>query len=260
MKVKRKTAVSRLLVLCFILPFSFPCMADSVSFTGAKMGIGIEKYTWTEHPLGTAVTPKESGDRLAIFLGWKPRNTGSDPYVTYVGKIYLGTVDYNTFTIGTNLPVQTTTDYLGMSNEARAYVPIKFLNIVAGLGYDYWNRTIADGVTSTAVPVLALGYTETYGVMYLRLGVSAEIRHVVSLSGGIKHTVFATEELGSFGTLHPGTSNSPYGEVTYHMGQHSSIAAYYDSYRFSKSATNSLGAYQPKSNMNAVGIKYVYWN
>jgi hypothetical protein len=257
MKVS-KTTIRRLLTLCFVFPLSFPCLADSGSFSGAKMGIGIERYTWTEHPPGVAGTPKETGDRLAIFLGWKPHNIGSDPYVTYVGKIYLGTVDYNTFTMVGNIPVQTTTDYLGMMNEARAFVPIKFLNIVAGLGYDYWNRVIADGLTSTLVPVS--GNTETYGVMYLRLGVSADIKHIVALSGGIKHTIFATEDVGSFGTLHPGTSNSPYGEVTYNMGQHSSISAYFDSYRFTQSAANSLGFYQPKSDMNAVGIKFDYWN
>jgi hypothetical protein len=250
---------TRVILYAFTLSiFSDLAYADSNGIW--QLGVGAENYTWKESPQGSATNPKESGNRLVLNIGWKPANTSSDPYLTYAGKIYGGTVNYDTSTIATNTPVQTSTDYFGMRNEAIGVVPAKIIDLVAGLGYDYWSRSIADGSFVSGNTLYSVqGYTETYSILFLRLGVSMKLFDSVELSGGIKHTLQNTESSGlAGGDLHPGSSTSPYLEANYKITQSLSVSGYYDSWRFGQSAANSSGYYQPKSSMAAIGILAIW--
>ncbi len=242
-----KRALARLLLLL--------CAAAAhAEGSGWNFGVGMEHYQWKEYPIGTTIVPAENGDRLALFLGWKPDVAQGTPYVSYVAKIYGGTVNYHTATMISNIPVQTTTDYLGMTNEARGFIPAtQSLAVVIGLGYDYWRRAFADSSAGTGI--IVQGYSENWSSLFLRLGASFDVANGVIIAGGLKHTLQNTIETGFFGTLHPSSSTTPYLEGSYQVDQHASVALYYDSYRFAQSAVNAQSFYQPKSNMDTLGVK-----
>lgn len=248
-----KHAIASFLMMSLLSVCSVSAYADSGK--GWQFGVGAEKYTWKEYISGIAITPKESGDRIAIFLGWSPTDISGKPYLTYVGKIYGGSVNYDTATIVGTVPTQTSSNYFGMINEARGFIPTNYFDVVVGLGYDYWTRSLADGVTSTGTFVQ--GYTETYDIVFMRLGLSANIGSAFGLAGGVKRTLINNESALT-GTMHPGTSTTPYLEASYKLAPNIHVAAYYDAYRFSQSPVSGTGFYQPKSNMDALGIKFTW--
>lgn len=223
-----------------------------------NFGIGIEQYRWKETIEGVAITPKENGSRLALFLDWSPPEK-SGKYFSYHGKIYTGTVPYDTASLTTLTPVTTTTDYFGMLNEVRGVFPTNVLDVVVGLGYDFWSRTISDGATATGTVVP--GYTENWGILFARFGMSANLTESFNIAAGLKRTITNREEVNTMGITgvgHPGTSTSPYLDLAYKFDDGFSLGAYYDSWRFGKSPMHSSTVYQPKSNMDLFGIKAIW--
>ncbi len=142
----------------------FSTAALSATPSGWQVGVGFEAYTWEETITGSAFKPKENGSRIALHLGWAPSSESGNPYFAYIGKIYGGTVDYSTITIGGGVPSPTSSSYVGMVNELRGVIPTGSLALITGLGYDYWNRSIGDG--STATGAFVQGYTEEYGILF----------------------------------------------------------------------------------------------
>lgn len=227
-------------------------MASSVAHAGWQVGGGLESYTWKETVPGLAITPKESGTRYALSVNWT-QDKDSGLLFGYAGKLYTGSVNYSTATMG-GTPVSTTTSYGGMSNEARMIYRSGNLDYVGGLGLDSWNRGI-NGVG---------GYTEKYGIWFLRLGLEYKASEALRFGGGLKSTINNTEKVDLFGaTITPGQSNSLYADISYQFAPQWSVAGYYDSWRFSQSAwtaTNTPGVLvmQPKSDMDALGVKVMY--
>ncbi len=220
---------------------------------GLQVGVGIEAFSWEETITGVAVNPKEQGGRAALNLGWKQDKDIGTPYLAYQGKIYGGTVDYTTTTM-TGIPSPTSTDYAGMVNELRGVIPAGIMSATVGLGYDFWSRSIGNTVTSGGLFVQ--GYTEKFDIFFLRLGLSANLLDKVEIAGGIKSTLSNSEELPyNLGTIHPGSSMSPYWDVTYRYSSNFNLAAYYDSWRFSESRVSGTGFYQPASRMSVIGAK-----
>jgi len=236
----------------FFSVFSTAALSDTPA--GWQVGVGLEAYTWEETIAGSAFKPKEKGSRMALHFGWKSAVKTGNPYFAYLGKIYGGTVDYNTITIGGGVPSPTTTDYSGMVNEIRGVVPSGIMSVVTGLGYDSWSRSLGD--TSTATGAFVQGYTERYDILFMRLGLSANIVDRMEISGGVKRTIKNDETLPyGLGTVHPGTSTSPYLEMSYKVGSNFDLAAYYDGWLFGQSRTSGAGLYQPASKMTAFGVK-----
>lgn len=218
------------------------------------MGVGVEEYEWKEI-IRDLPSPKEHGIRRALYVAWTSQKT-SYPYFAYIGKIYDGTVSYRTFTT-TGIAVATKTDYSGMSNEARAIFPSRIVSIVGGLGYEFWSRKMADGATATNFRIP--GYAEKYDISFLRLGLSANASASLELSFGFKQAIknSMTTSL-KLGTFHPGARASPYFDAEYRVNPRVNVAAYYDSWRFGKSQVNADGSYQPRSRMDAIGIRSVW--
>lgn len=221
---------------------------------GWHVGVAVEEYSWKEFISGFP-SPKEHGSRRALFLSWNSPKTTA-PYFGYIGKVYDGIVDYDTFTT-TGIALATTTDYSGMLNEARAVFPSRLMSIVGGLGYEFWSRKMADGATATNLRIP--GYAEKYDISFLRLGLSASASESLELSFGfkqaIKNSMTTSLKLGSF---HLGTGASPYFDAEYRVTPRVNVAAYYDSWRFGKSQVNADGSYQPRSRMDAIGIRSVW--
>ncbi|MDP2758952.1 MAG: hypothetical protein Q8O64_00910 [Sideroxyarcus sp.] len=238
------------------LPIFFVSLAHAESPTGWEVGVGFERYTWKETASTIAIEPKESGNRLAIHVGWTPLKYDGNPYFAYVGKIYGGTVNYDTATIGGAIPVSTTTNYVGMVNEVKGMLPIGVIELVTGLGYDFWSRSIADGITNTGTFVQ--GYTENWEILFTRFGIAANIFETVNFAVGIKYTL-QNNESGWGISGHPGQSSSPYADVSFRVKPNLKLAAYLDTYNFQESKVTSSGIYQPKSKMTALGVKAI-WN
>jgi hypothetical protein len=230
------------------------------------IGTGLEDYQWKEYPAGSG-TPKEYGIRSALFAGWtQERDQGL--LFAWRAKIYVGTVNYDTFNISTGAPVSTKTDYTGAVSEGQMHYRDNLgayqLDYLGGLGLDTWRRRIRNSGGDQI---------EDYSIWFLRAGLGfAKSRHAAGIHGefGIKYPVSTRENahLDSAGftsnpSLSPKGAVSGYAEFGYRINARFDVLGYYDSWRFGRSdnvsATNAAGAsywiWQPKSNMDALGIK-----
>jgi hypothetical protein len=235
------------------LPATIPLAALADPLAGWQMGVGVEAFAWEETVAGVTPSPREQGARMTLNLSWKQEREAGAPYFAYVGKVYGGTVDYRTQTMS-GIPSPTSTDYVGMVNEVRGIIPAGIVSGVIGGGYDSWSRSIANTVTSGGLYVQ--GYTEKFDIFFLRLGLAATLRDKVEISAGIKNTLRNSEELPySLGTIHPGTSVSPYLDIGYHHSSNFGVAAYFDSWRFGESTVSGTGFYQPASRMSVLGVR-----
>lgn len=228
------------------------------------IGVGPEAYQWIEYPTDTSGNPKEFGMRLGLFVNWTQEGD-QGLLAAWRAKVYAGTVNYDTFDIDTGKPTSTTTDYLGVASEPQLFYRYNLgaykLDQLAGIGLDNWRRRIGGN------------QIEDYSVLYLRAGLRlARSRREAGFHGelGLKYPVSIGEDahfesLGytSNPPLSPKPALSGYAEVGYRINSTYDLLGYYDSWRFNRSddvaVTNTAGAtkpfYQPKSNMDALGIK-----
>ena len=234
-----------------------------------SIGAGLENYHWQETIDGSPLSPEEAGLRYAININWA-QDTDHGLLFGYRGKLYAGRVHYDTFIQQTNTPVATTTQYSGVIHEGqlsyRSTAADFKLDYVAGLGLDTWQRNIDNN-----------GYSqiEDFLIIYLRGGFNLERpAHATGWhgGGGLKYPIFTWEDahLDSLGytsnpTLSPGKDISLYAELGYRISQRWDVIGYYDSWRFKRSNTVTAsrggllyGIYQPKSSMDALGLKAIY--
>lgn len=236
-------------------------------------GIGPENYNWTEYPAGSALHPKESGLRSAVFVNWtQDRDTGF--LFAWRAKIYSGRVKYDTAYIATGTPVSTHTKYSGAASELqlRYRIDAGALNVdyLAGMGADTWSRTVEN---------IGFNQVEDYSILFMRAGVDlGPPEREAGFHGGfgLKYPVATNEDahldqLGAYNnpSLSPGSSVSAYAEFGYRINQLFDVVGYYDSWRFSQSdpvvvytpagglcgPTGACLIYQPESHMNTVGLK-----
>ncbi len=263
---------NRILAATLIAWSAFPAAANAEWSIGA----GLEDYRWQEFLVGSSLTPLETGVRGTINVEW----TQDGDYgwlFAYRGKLYFGQVQYDTYTQQTYTPVSTTTHYSGVAQEAQIFhrtdVANYQLDYVGGLGLDTWRRAIENN-----------GYfqIEDFLIIYLRGGFKiGQPKHGTGLhgGGGLKYPVTTWEDahLDSMGytsnpILKPGKDISLYAQLGYRISARWDVVAYYDSWRFKQSpkvtATSTTeicngilcvyDIWQPKSNMDAFGLRVMY--
>ncbi len=236
---------------------------------GWDVGGGLENFQWKEYPAGGGI-PKESGVRSALFANWTQEGD-QGTLVAWRAKLYGGTVNYDTYLISTGAPVSTKTDYSGAVNEGQVFYRDNLgaykLDYLGGLGLDIWRRRVRNAGGDQI---------EDYSIWFLRAGLRlAKSRSEAGFHGelGIKYPISTRENahLDSEGftsnpALSPKSTISGYAEFGYRINARFDVLGYYDSWRFGQSAdvrankpTDPPGSYwliyQPKSNMDALGIK-----
>ncbi|MFZ2163004.1 MAG: hypothetical protein WAW02_12365 [Sideroxyarcus sp.] len=253
---------------------AFPILAASASVQAAwDVGGGLEDYRWVEYPENFNGTPRETGMRSALFVNWtQERDQGL--LFAWRAKLYGGTVDYDTFYISTGEPVSTQTEYSGAASEGQILFRNNLgdykLDYLGGLGLDIWRRSIGNNGSKQI---------EDYSILFARAGLRlGKTRREAGFHGelGIKYPVSTAEDAHlndsyspngyaytSNPSLSPKSAVSGYAEFGYRFNARFDVLGYYDSWRFGQSAdvivTDTMGTrwrvFQPKSNMDALGIK-----
>ena len=224
----------------------------------------VEHFKWRE---STTPAVTETGPIFGLGVHWtqdRPAGWG----FAYHGRLYFGSVDYDGSLLFTGEPVTGTTEYSGLRNEAQAVYRIpgsaSGLELVAGLGYDYWQRALSPF------------QSEDYQVLYARLGGALDPRAPKAWYGaaGIKLPLWVDED-GHFPALgfepnphlEPKGRVSFYAELGYRLTARLSLGAYYDSYRFGESdevAVRERGSgapasfFQPASSADSFGLRLRY--
>lgn len=223
-----------------------------------------ERFRWKEH-ISPSVT--ETGPIFGLGMHWsqdRPQGWG----FRYHGRLYFGSVDYRGSELFSGQPLNGTTDYSGFTNEGQMAYRVpgspSGAELVAGLGYDYWNRQLTSF------------QSEEYRVLYLRLGGGFDAGSTVSWYGaaGVKLPLWTDEDahfpdLGFDPNPHlrPKREPSLYAEVGYRFTPRWRLGAYYDSYRFGESdgvdviergTGTPFRFFQPKSSVDMVGLRLRY--
>lgn len=229
-----------------------------------------EHFRWEESG-SPSVT--ETGPRYGLSWGYL-RERPAGWQFGYRGQFRRGTVDYNGAFLFSGQPTTARTQYTGLLNEAQALYRLapRSLDLVAGLGLDYWQRNI-----------LPAQY-EDYSVVYLRLGLNYDRRENVGFfgGGGLKLPLYVREDahLGDLGAtsnpyLEPKGELSVYAELGYRFTHQWSVIGYYDGYRFGESsaarvtvsdatacapasAPCALSFFQPASKVDSFGLRLQY--
>lgn len=223
-----------------------------------------QRFKWAEPSIGVT----EKGPLLGIGIGWsdeKPSGWG----LSWRGKYYFGTVDYDGATLVGNQPVKGSVDYDGLSNEIQASYPLertRRLRATLGLGFDYWNRQL------TAVQ------REEWYAYFLRAGAEwgNRLQEGWFVGGGLKYPFYVVQDphARSIGfdqdvKLHPDGRWSLYADAGYRVNRNFTVSAFYDSYRFDQSATVNVSGptcqasfgvpncrlLQPASNADMYGVR-----
>ncbi len=240
--------------------------------------VGVQQYDWKEFDTSGSVLDKESGPMLTIggaFDNFRRINSG--PIYDVNGQFYVGNLNYDGQTQA-GVPLKTKSDYTGLQFEGlggyRFEKHLTGLDLFGGGGWDMWSRAIKDGTTSAGTP--SLGYTETYFILYARLG-AGFFQELGSWSynfrAGAKVPLYTTEyaNLADGLTLSPGKKASAFARFEMEFGpstrNHFGIILSYDSFRFSESNPELLtsgGApvgyfVQPESHRDVYGVRGVYY-
>jgi hypothetical protein len=246
-------------VLCAALLPSIACAELTLSG-------GVDYLRWKEI---TVPAVKETGPLYGLGVAYT-QNRDEGALFAYRGKLWGGSVNYDGATLFGGTPVQSTTNYTGLSNElqVRWRKPGKTggnLDGVLGAGLDVWRRSLSSV------------QNEDYAIGYLRLGVESgtddSSRWTVSM--GFKYPVWTYENahLDQIGfdsnpILHPGRQISPFGSLGFRFTPKLQIVGHYDGFRFGRSSpvqanevAMGLGPttlVQPATTMSVFGIRVEY--
>jgi hypothetical protein len=244
--------------------------ASAAAAPGWWISTDAEHFRWEESG-SPSVT--ETGPRYGLSWGYLAERPAGWQF-GYRGQFRRGTVDYNGALLFTGQPTTARTQYTGLLNEAQALYRLapRSLDLLAGLGFDYWERNI-----------LPAQY-EDYSVVYLRLGLNYDPRENLGFfaGGGVKLPLYVREDahLGDLGAtsnpyLEPKSELSVYAELGYRFARQWSVIGYYDGYRFGESsavrvtvadatacapaaAPCSLSFFQPASKVDSYGLRLQY--
>lgn len=224
------------------------------------LNLKAERFKWVEE---TRPSVTETGPRYGIGLGWT-QDRESGWMAAWRGEFYGGSVQYDGAELfPPNNPVRSTTEYTGFITEVQAIYRVAGGGsaLIAGLGFDYWNRQL------TSIQ------SEEWYVTFVRLGgeLGNRARRGSGLfaGGGVKYPIHIAEDahltdigFDSNPTLHPGRAPSLYAEIGYRFQGQWTLTAYYDSYRFDQSpgvSTTRGGAaftvFQPESSVDTFGLR-----
>jgi hypothetical protein len=225
----------------------------------------VEQFKWQE---ATSPTVTEKGPRWGF--GWEYEQLRPAGWqFAYRGQFRNGTVDYTGSFLFGGGAATARTQYTGLVNEAQGIYRLADspfgLELVSGLGWDYWERNILPD------------QKENYSVVFLRLGVNLDARASRGWfgGGGVKLPLYVAEnahldELGfnQNPRLEPKGETSFYAQLGYRFTRQWSAIGYYDSYRFGESkpvATTTPAfpgttvlVFQPASNIDTYGLRIRY--
>jgi hypothetical protein len=243
-----------------------PVLLPSIARAELTLSGGVEYLYWDET---TIPKVKETGPMYALGIAYtQTRDAGA--LFAYRGKLWGGEVDYDGATLFGGTPVQSTTNYGGLSNELQVRwrkpgKPGGNLDGVLGAGLDVWRRSLSSA------------QKEDYAIGYLRLGVESgtDDSSKWSVSLGFKYPVWTYEDarfdqigFDSNPILHPGKEISPFGSLGFRFTPKLQILGYYDGFRLGRSApvqanevAMGLGPttlVQPATTMSVFGIRVVY--
>jgi hypothetical protein len=200
---------------------------------GWAASLDLERFHWEE-----ATTPPvtEQGPRVGFSWEFEQLRPAGWQFA-YRGQFRYGTVDYNGSFLFSGEKATARVEYTGLLNEAQAIYRVPGspfgLELVGGLGLDYWRRNILPD------------QIEDYSVLFLRAGLNADPRGSQGWFGGagLKFPLYVLENahLDAIGfdqnpLLEPQGEVSAYAQLGYRFAPQWSVIGYYDSYRFGQSA------------------------
>lgn len=231
------------------------------------LSAGVDYLRWVE---STSPEVTETGPLAVLGLGYT-QNRDAGLLFAYRGKLWGGSVNYDGATLFGGTPVESTSSYLGVTNELQARwrkrgSPGGSLDGVLGLGLDAWRRRLSSV------------QKEDYLIGYARLGLESgtDEKSRWSAAVGFKYPVWTYEnahfdEIGfdSNPILHPGRELSPYASLGYRLSTSLQLTGYYEGYRLGRSPQVqanevSLGLgptalVQPATTMSIYGLRLEYF-
>lgn len=290
MRASRKMARLASLISVMILTSSL-CTASPVATVG--LSGGLESFHLKEFDNSGTRLLSESGNRYVTtaFLD------NGDKYelqtrLLYHAEIsaYWGRVDYDGKSQSiepaqSNLPLSSQTDYQGGRGEAMAgyRIPIagglRALDIIGGLGFDIWSRSIHSAVASNGT--LVSGIKEIYNAYYGKAALGLNNLFASTwhnhLEFGIKMPFSISERINlskvgydSDLTVYPGNTYSGFISLLIEPPKHNNsghmvIKVYYDGFRFNPSKTKTVSrngtlvyAWQPETHIDIFGVQLGY--
>lgn len=247
---------------------SIACAALLLMSAGAhaawSVSADLEAFKWKED--GTP-TVEETGPRWGASWGYLHERDQGWQWA-YRGQFRRGTIDYEGAFLFSGQPTNARTRYTDLLNELQGiyrFAGSAGIELLGGLGLDYWERNILPD------------QKEDYGVVFARLGLNIDPRSSRGpFAGfGLKLPFYVAEnahldELGfdQNETLHPKGNLSAYAQVGYRFQRRWSLIGYYDGYRFGESKTVSTTSaafpgtqfliFQPASKIDSFGLKLQY--
>ena len=246
--------------------------ASASAAPGWSVSTDVEHFRWEEANVPSVT---ETGARYGLSWGYL-RERAAGWQFGYRGQFRRGTVDYNGSFLLTGEPTTARSQYTDLVNEVQAiyrFAP-RPLELLGGLGLDYWERKILPA------------QREEYSVVFMRLGLNYDRRATRAFfaGGGVKLPFYVREnahitELGFNENpyLEPKGELSVYAQVGYRFTPRWSLIGYYDGYRFGESSavrvTTSdpqtcarrsaappcpFSLFQPASSIDAYGLRLQY--
>jgi hypothetical protein len=232
---------------------------------GWSLSADLEAFRWEE---SSTPSVSETGPRYGFGWGFTQQRPEGWQFA-YRGQFRRGTVHYTgALLFDPSQAVTARVRYTGIVNEAQGIYRFPQsigMELVGGLGYDYWERNILPN------------QREEYSVVFLRLGFNLDPRAPQGWFGGagVKLPFYVSEnahmdELGfnQNERLHPKGETSFYAQAGYRFNPRWSLIGYYDGYRFGESkpvratAASSPGTqfllFQPASTLETFGVKLQY--
>lgn len=235
---------------------------------GWSVSADVEHFRWEE---STDPMVIEEGPRFGLswdYLG--QRESGWQ--FAYRGQFRRGTVNYDGSFLFSGQPATARVRYTGLVNEVQGIYRVPGsrvgLELVGGLGHDYWERNILPD------------QQEDYSLVFVRLGVNLDRRAAPGWfgGGGFKRPRYVSEdarfdEMGydQNPRLEPKGRWSLYAQAGYRFSPDWSLVGYYDSYRLNKSertpfirnpsipeCTLGCSFEQPQSRMDMYGLRLRY--
>lgn len=246
---------------------AFCCAAPAAAATVEELTpyFSTQYFTWTERFEGRRLL-KEEGTLFSggVLVGAVPSSTLA---IRGRGEIFGGEVGYRGETQAPqSIPVRTRVSYLGTKAEVDLGYRLRDrelrLEPFGGVGYRWWMRDLHD--TSTAAGAFVSGYTETWDMVYGRVGARARTflgAAKVVAEGGAKYPLYTGNTVDFVGsgetTFRPKGRWSGFGEagITY---RNFNLVLLYEGFRFGRSDVKSVqGAnyFQPDSSSGIVGMR-----
>nr|HOO91461.1 autotransporter domain-containing protein [Syntrophales bacterium] len=267
MRLQDRVIRSGTAALFFVFGLVLFCGPVFAVTTDVDLYVKIESFEWKEYSTGGSQLMKESGPIYTLGASTKV-NFANSLTCKGRGELFFGNIDYDGQTWG-GTPVETDTDYSGFRIETDVGKIFMIsdrssLEPFVGFGWKSWLRDLQSTETAAGY---AVGYEETWSIVYARLGMRGD--HVFSkqlklfAEAGFNLPVYNENVVDLNGlsvTIEPGKEVSLFAEagITW---KNLKTSIFYEGVRFSKSdlefiesGGDTYGIYQPESEADMFGI------